>query len=158
MTSNWKAILGVILIYIFGCFSGVICTSIFLHHKIIEFLQHPAVVLSAALEKRLTGNLGLDANQKEQVHEYFLDNLQHRKELQKQIQPQVQALNQQTIQRIAAILRPDQTELFQQNVDKFRAHLGANAFSPTTGNLFSPQIQPDTPATNSGAATPPAPR
>ena len=151
MKSNWKAIVGVLLIYIFGCFSGAISISIFFHHKMAAFLQHPGVVLSAALEKRLTGNLGLDATQKEHVHDYFLENLQHRKELQHQIQPQVQTLNSQTVKQIAAILRPEQVDLFHQNIERFRQHLGANSFNPTTEELSAPQIQTNAPATNSAA-------
>jgi len=83
----------------------------------LGFLQHPAVAMSAMLEQRLTGNLGLDANQKQQVHEYFLENLQKQKELRKEIQPRVQFLNRQTVQQVTAILRPDQSELFHQNIE-----------------------------------------
>jgi DNA primase len=155
MTRYWKAILGVILIYIFGCLSGAVSTSIFFHHRMLVFLRHPAPALSAALEKRLTGNLGLDANQKQQVHGYFLDNLQQRKELQKQIQPQIQALNEKTVQEVAAILHPDQTKLFNENVEKFRKRLAANAVNPNTENPSAPQIQPAAPATHSGAGSPP---
>ena len=155
MNKTWKAVLGVILIYIFGCLSGAVSTSIFFHHRMIAFLQHPAIALSAALEKRLTGNLGLDANQKQQVHGYFLDNLQQRRQLQRQIQPQVQALNQQTLQQISAILRPDQKELFDQNVEKLKKRFGAAAANPNTENPASPPVQPAAPATNSGAGSPP---
>jgi hypothetical protein len=155
MNKTWKAVLGVILIYIFGCFSGVVSTSIFFHHRMLVFLQHPAVALSAALEKRLTGNLGLDANQKQQVHDYFLENLQQRKQLQKQIQPQVQMLNQQTVQQVTAILHPDQAELFHQNVEQFRKRMAANAVNPNTENPSASQVQPAAPATNSGAGNPP---
>ena len=156
MTSHWKAILGVILIYLFGCFSGGVSTSLFFHHKMLEFLQHPAVAESAALEKRLTRNLGLDANQKQQVHECFLENLEHWKELQKQIRPQVQTLNQQTKQQIIAILRPDPAELFHQNIEKFRKRWEVNALNQDTENQSQPNAHPDSPATNSGVGQPPA--
>ena len=156
MTNHWKAVVGVILIYVFGCFSGAISTSIFFHHRMLAFLQHPAVALSAALEKRLTGNLGLDANQKQQVHAYFLENLQQRKELQKEIQPQVQTLNRQTIQQVRAILRPDQAERFQQNIDKFRKRVEAIASNQNAENPSAPKVEPATPATNSPAGSPPA--
>jgi hypothetical protein len=158
MNKTWKAVLGVMLIYIFGCVSGGVSTSIFFHHKMIEFLRHPAVAMSAAEEKRLTWNLNLDANQKEQVHACFTDNLQQRKELQKQIQPQVLILNQQIVQKIIAILRPDQTELFRKNIEKFHKHWGETAFNSNTGNPSSPQAQPApaaTSTTNTGAGQPP---
>ena len=156
MNKTWKAVLGVILIYIFGCFSGVVSTSIYVHHKSIEFLQHPAVSMSAMMEKLLTGNLDFDANQKQQVHAYFLENLQQRKELQKEIQPQVQTLNRQTIQQVRAILRPDQAERFQQNIDKFRKRVEANAANQNTENSSAPQAPTATPASNPPAGSPPA--
>jgi LPS O-antigen subunit length determinant protein (WzzB/FepE family) len=155
MTSHWKAVLGVILIYLFGCFSGVVSTSIFFHHKLLEFLKHPSVAELAVLEKQLTGNLGLDEDQKKQVHACFLENLEQRKELQKQIQPQVQALNQQTRQQITAILHPGQVELFNQNIEKFRKHWAPTAFNQNAENPSSPPVQPAGAATNSGAGQPP---
>ena len=155
MSKTWKAIIGVILIYIFGCVSGAVCTSIFAHRALIAFLQHPAVAASKALENRLTGNLHLDPNQRLQVDGFFLDNLQQRRELQKQIHPQIQALNTQTVQQILTILRPDQKDLFHHNIDTFRQNLGATAFDSNVENLFSAQAQPTWPATNSGASQPP---
>jgi hypothetical protein len=155
MSSNWKAIVGVLLIYIFGCFSGMVSTSIFVHHMMLGFLRHPGVALSAALEKRMTRNLDLDANQKEQIHAYFQENLTQRKDLQKQIQPQVQVLNQKTFDQIAAILRPDQADHFRQNVETFREHL--EKVAPGLDGLNHPASvgQPSSSSTNSGASSPP---
>ena len=155
MNKTWKAVLGVILIYLFGCFSGAVSTSIVFHHKMAAFLQHPGVVMTEAREKRLTGNLGLDANQKQQVHEHFLENLQRRKELQMEIKPQVQMLNRQTLQQVVAILHPDQTERFQQNLERFRKRLAANASNQDAENPSAPQVQPASPTTRSGADSSP---
>jgi hypothetical protein len=157
MTTHWKAVLGVILIYVFGCFSGAFSVSIFLHHKLLNVLQHPGVALMQALEHRLTANLGLDPTQKEKVHDYFLENLQSRRELQKQIQPQVQALNQQTVQQITAILRPDQAQTFNDNLDRLRKRFGT--LSPEVQSTSTPPspIQPIAGSTNSAPGTPPAP-
>ena len=156
MNKTWKAVLGIVLIFIFGCVSGAISTSIVFHHKMAAFLQHPGMAMTEAREKRLTGNLGLDANQKQQVHEYFLQNLEQQKELQKEIQPQVQALNRQTRQQIAAILRPDQKDLFHKNVERFGKRARAMASGQETENPSSTPVQPAAPATNSGAGQPPA--
>ena len=156
MKSHWKAVLGVILIYIFGCFSGGVSTSIFFHHKMLDFLKHPAVAMLAVQEKRLTGNLGLDDNQKRQVHEYFLENLQQRREVQKQIQPQIQMVNRQTMQQVTAILRPDQAQLFHQNIEKFNKRLAASVFNQNTKDPPPFDAQPVAPTTNSGTANPPA--
>jgi len=120
MSTRWKAILGVILVYLFGCFSGGAVVSIIVHHKILAILQHPALAATEAMERRLTGNLHLDPTQKTEVHGYFMENLQQRKVLQKQIQPQVRALNEQTVDQITAVLHPDQAVIFHQNVDLLR--------------------------------------
>jgi hypothetical protein len=156
MKAHWKAFLGVILIFLFGCLSGAVSTSIFFHHMMIEFLQHPGVKLSAALEKRLTGNLDLDEAQKKQVHELFAENLEHRKDVQKQIQPQVKALNRQTMQEIIAILRPDQVDRFHQNLERIHKRLGAVGFTSEADN-FSPPDTQLAPALAPGTANPPVP-
>lgn len=136
MTTSWKAIIGVILIYLFGCFSGVVGTAIVARHKVLDFMKHPGITASAAMEKRLTGNLNLDANQKQQVHQFFMENLEQRKALQKQIQPQIQMLNRQTFQEISGVLNLDQLDRFHQNLAEFRKHAGANILNP------DPESQP----------------
>jgi sensor histidine kinase YesM len=123
MNSKWKAVLGVSLIFVLGFVAGIFCTSIVVWHKAALMLRHPAVALSNAIERRLTAGLNLDPNQKQQIHGYFQENLQQRRELQKQIQPQVQALNQQTYMEINSVLRPDQVQTFQKNVEEFRKRM-----------------------------------
>lgn len=152
MSKYWKATLGVILIFIFGFLSGIAGSSIYVHHKLTTFLQHPTVTLCAALEKHMTRHLDLDAKQKQQIHDYFMENLEQRKQLQKQIQPQVQMLNLQTFQKIRTVLRPDQAERFRQNIEVFRKRLGKFASNPYEEDSIAPTSAP---STNSGVATPP---
>ena len=130
MTPHWKAVIGVVLIFIFGFLSGIVCTSIVAQRKIAAFYQHPAVSLSEIMEKRLTKNLDLDANQKQQVHQYFVENLDHRKQIQQGIQPQVQMLNLETFRQINVILRPDQRDRFHQNILGMRKRFPRNPLNP----------------------------
>jgi len=129
MTTHWKAIVGVILVFVFGFLSGILCLSIVVQHRMLAFYQHPAVALSSALEKRLTGNLHLDANQQQKVNDIFAENLRQRKELQKQIQPKVQAVNLETFRQINLVLHPDQLDLFHQNLEKFHRRLAKNVLN-----------------------------
>jgi len=154
MTSAWKAVLGVILIFILGFLSGIVGTSIFVHRKVAAFLNHPAVVLMDAMEQRLTKGLDLDAKQKEQLHDYFMDNLQQHKQLQAQIQPQVQLLNEETVRQITAALRPDQQQRFDKNLDDLQNRFWKYASSPDESNPPGPAAQPIA-ATNSGTGAPP---
>jgi len=135
MNSKWKAVLGVIMIFVLGFVSGIVCSSIVVHRKLNAFLQHPGAVAAAALEKQLTQNLNLDQGQQQQIHTYFMQNLQRRKELNQQIRPQAQMLNQQTFQQIATTLRPDQREIFRQNIEKFRNRLSKAAANADWDNL-----------------------
>jgi len=155
MTTRWKAILGVILIYVFGCLSGGVAVSIIVHHRILAILQHPALAATEAMERHLTENLHLDPTQKTEVHGYFMENLQQRKVLQKQIQPQIKTLNQQTVDQITAVLHPDQAVIFHQNVDLLRkkfATLSSDQSSAPAPSI--PALSGDAP-TNSGAGSPP---
>jgi len=148
MTSKWKAVLGVILIFVLGFASGIVCSSIVVHRKLNAYLKQPGAVAAAALEKQLTQNLNLDPNQQQEIHGYFMENLQRRRELNLQIRPQAQMLNQQTFQRIATTLRPDQRELFRQNIEKFRNRLSKAAANADWDNL------PPAPGAGPGAPSP----
>jgi hypothetical protein len=151
MNNNWKAVLGIMLVFVFGCLAGALCMSVVIGHRAIALLERGPDGVEEVLERRMTHNLVLDATQRKQVHELFMANLQQRKLLQKRIQPDVQALNRQTVQQVMAILNPDQKERFQANIDRLRKRLGAAA------NEEAPNpAAPATPATNSGAPTPPA--
>ena len=149
MTNHWKAILGVLLIFILGFVSGTVCTSIVAHRKLVAFLKHPSAVVEAALEKRLTHGLALDKEQKREIHDYFLENLQSRRELSKQIEPQERMANLETFQKINAILHPDQQQTFRQNIEEFK-----NRFKTATNADGENIPVPANPPTNPGINAP----
>lgn len=149
MNTTWKAVLGIILIFVFGFASGVVCSSIFVHRKMVDFLQHPGVAAAAVLEKRLTRNLDLDSNQKQQIHDLFTQNLEQRQQMQKQVQPQVRMLNRQTFMQINAVLHPDQREKFHENLAQLRKRFNQAAPNAETEDPIGTSIPPAPPATNS---------
>jgi len=155
MNTYWKAVLGVILIFALGVTSGVVGSSIFAQRKMAAFLQRPGLTLMNAMEKRLTRNLDLDADQKQLIHEYFMDNLRQHKQLQALIQPQVRQLNHTTVQQIRAALRPDQQVLFDQNLKDLHNRFSQFASNQDAGNPPPPESQPNAASTNSGPAFPP---
>jgi len=156
MASHWKAVLGIILIFIFGFLSGVFCSSIYAHQKMAAFLKHPAMALMAAMERKLTKNLDLDAQQKEQIHGYFMENLRQHKLLQAQIQPQVQVLNETTVKQITAALHPDQQDRFSKNLDDLHQRFWKYATSPDAGAPADPAAPSNVIGTNTGTMTQPA--
>ena len=145
MNSTWKAILGVIAVFIFGWLAGVLSASVFIGHRAMALYRGGPAAVEQLLEKRLTRGVGLDATQRQQIHGYVMENVNQRLQLQKQLQPQIRALNQQTLKEIDAVLRPEQAEKFHANLDYFRMHAGRSFFNP--GGEDSPAA----PATNSAS-------
>jgi hypothetical protein len=146
------------LVFIFGCISGWIGASVVDYRQTTQFLQGGQEAVAKLLEMRMTRNLNLDENQKRQIHQYFMDNLAQRKQLQMQIQPEIQLVNRETFQEINAILRPDQQKIFRQNVTLFRQRTGKSPFNPNPGIQPSPTATPNGVGTNTGTANPaPAP-
>lgn len=154
MTTHWKAILGIMLVFIFGCFFGALATSAFFYHRTTQLLQRGPEGVADILERRMTRNLGLDANQRQQIHACFMNNVTQRRALQVQIQPQIQMLNRETLQQINAVLRPDQQEQLRQNLIQFRQRFGKSPFNPAAGNnSVSPPVPP---LTNPNENNPPS--
>jgi hypothetical protein len=145
MNSTWKAAIGVILVFILGWFGGVLTTLLIARHKAMDIIQRDPEAIAIVLERQTTGNLGLTPDQKSHLHTLFVENLEQRMELQKQVQPQVKAVNRQTMQEIDALLTPDQQERFRENLVLFKDRFGRNPFN--VGNeakALPPAIPPAT--------------
>jgi hypothetical protein len=124
MRGHGKAVLGVFLVFVLGALAGGLATSVYLNQRSTAFFQRGTAGYIDLLEKRMTRNLSLDPDQKQQIHAYFLENLEKRKELQAQIKPGVQEVNRQTFEEIRSALHPDQLRLFHQNLVDFRKRSG----------------------------------
>jgi hypothetical protein len=151
MTGHWKASLGVLLVFILGCLSGILVSSVYFSHRDTLFFQRGSAGYIDLAERRLTRNLNLDPTQKQEIHQYFLENLAERKQLQAQIQPEVQMLNHQTFGEIRSVLRPDQMIVFRENLTDFRKRIARNGGNPppvpNTGaaNNFPTNTTPENP-------------
>jgi Spy/CpxP family protein refolding chaperone len=150
MSKTWKAILGVILIFIFGGLAGAFSASLYIHHKTVILLKGGPAALAEVFERRMTHNLGLDANQKQQIHDAFTKNLTQRMELQKTVQPQIWMLNRETMAEIDAVLNPEQQKKFDENIDQFKIRFGRNLLNAGA------EDQSANPATNAVGQPPPA--
>jgi hypothetical protein len=131
MNPTWKAVIGVILIFILGWFGGAVTTLLIAKHK-IQTIQRNPDALAVVLERQTARNLGLDADKKQQLHGVFVQYIRQRLELQRQIQPQVRALNAQTLQQIDGLLTVDQQQEFHDNLILFKERFGRNPFNVGT--------------------------
>ncbi len=145
MSSTWKVILGILLVFLIGCAAGAFTTSLVFHHRILTSLHGGPMAMAQIIERRATRNLDLTPGQKEQIHHLIEENLTQRQQLQKQIQPQMRELNQQTLAQINALLTPTQAEQFQDNLERIRMETGHNFFPVPKATASAP------PATNSSS-------
>jgi hypothetical protein len=157
MNTTWKAALGVILIFILGWFGGAVTTLVIARHKALVMMQRSPEALAIVLERQTTRNLGLNDDQKTHLHALFVENLRQRMELQKQVQPQVKAVNRQTLQEIDALLTPDQQQLFHDNLVLFKDRFGRNPFNTGAGVSPTPTAVPETTGTSTNAPATNAP-
>ena len=128
MNPTWKAIAGVTVIFILGCVIGVLGTLVAVKHKALAPQRNPEA-LAIVLERQTTRNLGLDPDKKKQLHGVFVQYIRQRLELQKQIQPQVRAVNAQALQAIDGLLSVDQQQKFHDNLLTFKTRFGRNPFN-----------------------------
>jgi Spy/CpxP family protein refolding chaperone len=145
MNPTWKVILGVLLVFLIGCAAGAFATSLVFHHRILTSLHGGPAAMAQIIERRATRNLDLTSEQRDQVHHLIVENLTQRQQLQKQIQPQMRELNQQTLAQIQAVLNPDQAQKFHDNLELIRLETGHNFFPVPKATTTAP------PATNSSS-------
>lgn len=149
MSATWKAVLGVLAVFIFGWLAGALSASVFIGHRALALYRGGPAVVEQTLEKRLMRGVGLDATQRQQVHGYVMENIDQRIQLQKQLQPQIRMFNRKTLGEIDAVLRPEQAEKFHANLEYFRMHAGRGFFGPGADDAPGP------PATNSDSGIQP---
>ena len=146
MTSTWKAALGILLVFVFGCISGGLSASLFLRHEVLALERDPSEV-ARILENRLTHHLDLDPAQHRQIHDILMTYLQQRQNLLKQVQPQMKVLNLQMIGQIRSVLRPDQVAGFHDNVEQLRRRLANAAVHPPEAEVGASETT-NAPSTN----------
>ena len=129
MNATWKAVVGILLVFVLGWLGGALTTAIIIRHKALVTVQRGPAAILLMLERQTTRSLGLNESQKSQLHALMEKNVQQRFELQKQIQPQVQAINRETLQEIDALLTPDQQQRFRDNLIRFKDRFGRNPFN-----------------------------
>jgi len=154
MNPTWKAALGVILIFVLGWFGGAVTTLVIVRHKALLLAQHGPEAIAIVLERQTTRDLGLTDDQKTHLHALFVENVRQRMELQKQVQPQVKAVNRQTLQEIDALLTADQQQRFHDNLVLFKDRFGRNPFNVgPENNVAPPAVTPSNPGNVSTNAT-----
>jgi hypothetical protein len=124
MLRDWKSTLAVMLVFALGVAAGLFLGFIVMHQHVNAALRHDSPAYEQLLERRLSRNLHLDDGQRERFHQALMTNIEQRKQLQLQLQPQMQTLNQETRRELRSILNAQQLAIFRQNMEDFRRRFG----------------------------------
>lgn len=116
---NWKAIVGVIAIFILGGLAGSIMTIGVVRHRLVH--GHGSQMLQDLIVRRLSWNLRLDRAQREQLRVIVAQGHEDMKVIRRQIQPQVEDLLTRSEAKVRAILRPDQQGKFDKLIAERKA-------------------------------------
>jgi hypothetical protein len=138
---DWKSLVGIILVFVLGGLAGAFISLAVVHHRTTVILKRGSLAYEQMLEWHLSHGLNLDPGQRDRFHQAFMSNIEERKEIQAQIQPQMRTLNEQTGQEIRSILTPDQLLQFRHNLADFRRRFGAPGFNPRALQSGSPSAQ-----------------
>ena len=117
---NWKAILGVLGVFVLGALAGALVVHRVYQRRIHAFIRGgPAA--TEMIVRRLNGQLDLPPDQRAQVETIVRESRQKLRETRQQIDPQVHAVFQDMDQRVRELLTSDQRVKFDKLVAERKA-------------------------------------
>jgi hypothetical protein len=108
-----KPVLLLLFVFVAGMAVGVVGEHIIIRRVIREALEHPERV-PAFIERRLDRRLGLDADQRAQMHDILAGTHQELKDLRQEFRPRFATIISEADGKISAILTPEQLERFEK--------------------------------------------
>ena len=111
---RWKAILGVLLVFLLGAIAGAAVVHRVGHQGAEGVLSGRGGATADLVVRRLSRSLDLDPAQRDQVRAIVTETRRDIVEIRKPVQPQVEAAFERSRIRVRAILRPEQQEKFDR--------------------------------------------
>ena len=118
--NKWKAIAGVVLVFVLGGLAGAFGTMCICRHRGGWLMGGGPHNYGEAVVRRLDHELKLSAEQRRQVEVIVNDARTEIDELRKQAQPKIDAVFEQAVKRVGAILSSEQRVKFEKFVEKKR--------------------------------------
>ncbi len=118
---NWKAILGMILIFASGMVVGGVITARIIENRIRHFLESGPDAVAAFVETRLNRDLDLDPGQREEITRIINRARQGLADVRRETQPKVDEAFKQAERDIRAQLRPGQIGKYDEIVARAKA-------------------------------------
>jgi Spy/CpxP family protein refolding chaperone len=116
---NWKAIVGVIAVFLLGGLAGSFTTIAIVRHRLVR--GHGSQMMADLIVRRLSWELRLDRAQRAQLRVIVHEGQQEMKPVRRQIQPQIEDILTRSEAKLRAVLRPDQQEKFDKLIAERKA-------------------------------------
>jgi len=116
---NWKAIVGVIAVFLLGGLAGSFTTVAIVRHRLVH--GHGPQMVANLIVRRLSWELRLDHDQRAQLRVIVGEGQQEMKKVRQQIQPQVEEILTNSEAKVRLILRPAQQEKFDKLIAERKA-------------------------------------
>lgn len=120
---NWKAIIGVCLVFVLGGAAGSLITCRIITKRIQRITQGGPQAVNQIIVRRLTKRLDLDTSQRDQLMDIVIDTRKQLRALRVQISPQLQEIMTGAEQKVRATLKPDQQKKFNEVLENNKEHL-----------------------------------
>ena len=118
---KWKAVAGVILVFLLGAMAGAIADHMPCWHRVESIITGGPAARRAFIVERLSCELKLNAEQKAKLNEIAKDTHMQIKAVKTQIQPQVDAILAASEDKVRAMLTPEQRERFEKFLARKKA-------------------------------------
>ena len=112
---NWKAVLGVIAVFVLGGLAGSFTTIAVVRHRLIS--GRGPQMFDDFIVRRLSWELRLDHDQRVQLRAIVAEGHKEMHAIRVQVHPQVEEILSRSENKLRAVLRPDQ----QEKLDKLIA-------------------------------------
>ena len=111
---KWKAVTGVILIFILGAVAGGIADRMLCWHRVESIISGGPKARMELMVHKLSCELKLNAEQKAKLEAIAKETRMQVREVKKQIKPQVDAIIAVQADKVRAMLTPEQKEKFEK--------------------------------------------
>ncbi|MBM3858314.1 MAG: hypothetical protein FJ395_01540 [Verrucomicrobia bacterium] len=111
---HWKAILGVLVVFVLGAIAGGLVTRGFYQKRIRALWRGQMVVAPELIVREMGGQLNLTPEQRAQIAPIIDDTRQRLQQARAQSEPQVREAFQDMLRRIRETLTPEQQKRFDR--------------------------------------------
>jgi hypothetical protein len=120
---KWKAIIGVVLVFVLGALSGAIVSHGVYRHKVDALIYGGHEARRAEIVERMSCRLKLDRDQRAKLESIMKDTHKEMLEARRPIEPRIDEILARTETRVREILRPDQMDAFNKFVAEKKARI-----------------------------------